>query len=100
MGRLMEDQFLSLLSYVADQVRKKIRQRQAEGIAIAKQQGKHLGRPKLDLGTLSKGQRKTLDEYYSVWKSGDITAVEMMNKLEVKKTTFYKIIKEYEEQLA
>jgi DNA invertase Pin-like site-specific DNA recombinase len=32
MGKLMEDQFLSLLSYVADQERKKIRQRQAEGI--------------------------------------------------------------------
>ncbi len=45
MGRLMEDQFLSLLSYVADQERKKIRQRQSEGIAIAKFQGKHLGRP-------------------------------------------------------
>jgi len=40
MGRLMEDQFLSLLSYVADQERKKIHQRQAEGIAIAKSQGK------------------------------------------------------------
>lgn len=36
MGRLMEDQFLSLLSYVADQERKKIHQRRAEGIAVAK----------------------------------------------------------------
>lgn len=42
MGRLMEDQFLSLLSYVADQERKKIHQRQAEGIAVAKSQGNHL----------------------------------------------------------
>lgn len=42
MGRLMEDQFLSLLSYVADQERKKIHQRRAEGIAVAKSQGKHL----------------------------------------------------------
>jgi DNA invertase Pin-like site-specific DNA recombinase len=52
MGKLMEDQFLSLLSYVADQERKKIRQRQAEGIAVAKAKGKHLGRPKMDLSTL------------------------------------------------
>lgn len=45
MGKLMEDQFLSLLSYVADQERKKIRQRQAEGAAAAKARGKHVGRP-------------------------------------------------------
>lgn len=38
-GRLMEDQFLSLLAYVADQERKKIKQRQAEGIALAKKNG-------------------------------------------------------------
>ena len=53
-GKLMEDQFLSLLSYVADQERKKIRQRQAEGIALAKAEGKHLGRPRIALHTLSK----------------------------------------------
>ncbi|MCD4542356.1 recombinase family protein, partial [Klebsiella pneumoniae subsp. pneumoniae] len=45
-GKLMEDQFLNLLSYVAEQERKKIKQRQAEGIALAKSQGRHLGRPK------------------------------------------------------
>lgn len=36
MGKLMEDQFLSLLSYVAEQERKKIKQRQAEGIISAR----------------------------------------------------------------
>lgn len=40
-GKLMEDQFLSLLSYVAEQERKKIKQRQSEGIIIAKAQGKY-----------------------------------------------------------
>ncbi|QDD87397.1 Resolvase (plasmid) [Bacillus cereus] len=57
MGRLMEDQFLSLLSYVADQERKKIRQRQAEGIFLAKSQGKHLGRPQFNF---SKIKSKTI----------------------------------------
>lgn len=61
MGRLMEDQFLSLLSYVADKERKKIRQRQAEGIAVAKSQGKHLGRPQVNLSTLSKKQLYILE---------------------------------------
>lgn len=45
MGRLIENQFLSLLSYAADQECKKIHQRRAEGIAVAKSQGKHLRRP-------------------------------------------------------
>ncbi|KEO81392.1 recombinase family protein [Tumebacillus flagellatus] len=98
MGKLMEDQFLSLLSYVADQERKKIRQRQAEGIAVAKEKGKHLGRPKMNLDTLSKEQRKVLDQFYPCWKNAEITAVEFMSKLNLKKNTFYKIVNEYEEQ--
>ncbi|HDR7636629.1 MULTISPECIES: recombinase family protein [Bacillus] len=97
MGRLMEDQFLSLLSYVADQERKKIHQRQAEGIAVAKSQGKHLGRPQVTLSTLSKQQMNIIEETHSKWKSGEITAVMFMEMLELKKNTFYKIMKEYEE---
>ncbi|MBJ8025559.1 recombinase family protein [Bacillus cereus] len=97
MGRLMEYQFLSLLSYVVDQERKKIHQRQAEGIAVAKSQGKHLGRPQVTLSTLSKQQINIIEETHSKWKSGEITAVIFMEMLELKKNTFYKIMKEYEE---
>ncbi|WP_367567146.1 recombinase family protein [Lacrimispora sp.] len=43
-GTLISDIVLQLLSYVAQSERESIRQRQAEGIAIAKAQGKHLGR--------------------------------------------------------
>ncbi|MEH6946215.1 recombinase family protein [Bacillus sp. JJ634] len=96
MGKLMEDQFLSLLSYVAEQERKKIKQRQKEGIAVAKAKGKHLGRPKMGLDTLSKSQLKTFQEKYSEWKAGNIKAVEFMQILDLKKNTFYKIVKEYE----
>ncbi|MBG9748840.1 recombinase [Bacillus thuringiensis] len=96
MGRLMEDQFLSLLSYVADQERKKIRQRQAEGIAVAKSQGKHLGRPQLTLGTLSPKQLRIIEETYLKWKNREITGVQFMELLELKKNTFYKIMKEYD----
>ncbi|MFE6709066.1 recombinase family protein [Bacillus thuringiensis] len=97
MGKLMEDQFLSLLSYVAEQERNKIRQRQAEGIAAAKERGQKLGRPTLELKTLSKEQRKTIEENYSNWKDKVITGVEFMNMIGLKKTNFYKIMKEYEE---
>ncbi|OUB62248.1 recombinase [Bacillus thuringiensis serovar higo] len=96
MGRLMEDQFLSLLSYVADQERKKIHQRQAEGIAIAKAQGKHLGRPQLTLSTLSQQQLHIIEKTYSKWKNREITGVQFMELLELKKNTFYKIMKEYD----
>ncbi|ARV91091.1 TPA: recombinase family protein [Bacillus cereus] len=96
MGRLMEDQFLSLLSYVADQERKKIRQRQAEGIAVAKSQGKHLGRPQLNLSALNQKKLYIIEETYPKWKNREITGVQFMKLLELKKNTFYKIIKEYE----
>jgi DNA invertase Pin-like site-specific DNA recombinase len=96
-GKLMEDQFLSLLAYVAEQERKKIRQRQAEGIALAKAKGKKLGRPAINLQTISKEQRQTLENNYHRWKNKEITGVEFMKMLGLKKNTFYKIMKEYEE---
>ncbi|OOZ84917.1 recombinase family protein [Bacillus cereus] len=97
MDRLMEDQFLSLLSYIADQERKKIHQRQAEGIAVAKSQGKHLGRPQLNLSTLTQKQLHIIEETFPKWKNREITGVKFMELLELKKNTFYKIVKEYEE---
>lgn len=42
-GKLMEDQFLALLAYVAEQERKKMKQRQQEGIAVAKAKGVRFG---------------------------------------------------------
>lgn len=99
MGKLMEDQFLSLLSYVADQERKKIRQRQAEGIAAARAEGRHVGRPQYNLDSLSDEQRQVLTDNYHKWKSNEITAVSLMDMIGLKKSTFYKIIKEYEATL-
>jgi len=95
-GKLMEDQFLSLLSYVADQERKKILKRQSEGIAEAKKQGKHLGRPQLKLSTLSSKQRTDLENNYTAWREKKITGVKFAELLVLKKNSFYKIIKEYE----
>ena len=99
MGKLMEDQFLSLLSFVAEQERKKIRQRQAEGIAVAKANGKRLGRPQLNLSTISEEQKKVLKDNYKRWKSQEITGVQFMKLLNLKKNTFYKILKEFENTL-
>lgn len=46
MGKCVEDMLLSLLAYVAQTERKKLKQRQAEGIAIAKAEGKYKGKQK------------------------------------------------------
>ncbi|ARU62745.1 hypothetical protein CBW65_18560 [Tumebacillus avium] len=54
--------------------------------------------PTLNLDTLSKEQRKVLYQFYLCWKNAEITAVEFMSKLNLKKNSFYKIVNEYEEQ--
>ncbi|WP_404331611.1 recombinase family protein [Mesobacillus maritimus] len=101
MGKLMEDQFLSLLSYVASTEREKLLRRQKEGISAAKAAGKvKFGRPSINLKTISKEQRKILKEQYPRWINKEITAVYFSRLLDLKKNTFYKIAKEYEEELS
>ncbi|MGG2072843.1 recombinase family protein [Lysinibacillus irui] len=99
MGKLMEDQFLSLLAYVAEQERKKMLQRQKEGIAVAKAKGKHLGRPQLNLSTLNKQQKADLEGNYQAWQDKTITGVQFAEILGLKKNSFYKIVKEYQKSL-
>ncbi|KGP81539.1 MULTISPECIES: recombinase family protein [Paenibacillus] len=95
-GQLIMDLVLQILSWLAEEERRGIKQAQAEGIAEAKKNGKHLGRPQINLNTLNSEQRSTLDAEYPKWKKRDLSAVEFMKKLDMKKNTFYKIIKAYE----
>ena len=90
LGKLLEDQFLSMLSYIADQERDKIRQRQAEGIIIDKNKGIKCGRPKKEITSL-------FMEIYLDWKQKRITSKESMRILQMKPNTFYRRIKEYED---
>nr|WP_082452093.1 recombinase family protein [Paenibacillus ihuae] len=89
-GKVMEDQFLSLLAYVAEQERKKNRQRQAEGIEVAKADGVRFGRPKVEIDEM-------FIQIYKEWKSGAITATSAMKQLDMKHRTFYRRVNEYEE---
>lgn len=86
--RLISNIVFELLSYMAEKERLKIRQRQREGIDIAKQKGKHLGRPKRNLPV-------QWDEIYAKWTAKEITAVEAMRMLDMKKSAFYRAVKEY-----
>ncbi|MDG4657587.1 recombinase family protein [Ectobacillus antri] len=99
LGSFVSDLVLQVLAFVSERERDNILQRQAEGIKVAKAQGKHLGRPQLNLSTLNKEQRQKLDSNYPKWKRKEITGVEFMTLLELKKNSFYKIIGEYEQTI-
>lgn len=95
---LISNIVFELLSYMAEKERQKIRQRQREGIEQAKKAGKHLGRPVMDWNSIEQEQRELIKEYYPIWKAGDITATKFMEIVELKRNTFYKIMKEYKER--
>ncbi|TKI79038.1 helix-turn-helix domain-containing protein, partial [Bacillus mycoides] len=80
---------LTILSAFAEKERNDIKQRQAEGIALAKKQEKYLGRPPVKI-------TEQFIEAYEAWQSGKITAVRAMRKYDIKRSSFYKLVKEYE----
>ena len=77
---------LTVFGAVAALEREYILQRQAEGIAIAKQQGVYKGRKPI--------VRPEFENVVSLWRQGSITAAEAMNRLNMKPSTFYRKVKE------
>lgn len=98
--RAIPDMILTLLAAFAEKERLDTRERQAEGIAAAKRKGKHLGRPKIAYKTLSSDDKELFKTQYRRWKDGKQTAVQTMDNVDMKKTTFYKIAREYESLLS
>ena len=89
MGTFLSDIVLQVLSFVAENERINIRQRQAEGIAAAKLQGKHLGRPKMQFPN-------DWEHYYTLWKNHDITAKKAMQSMNLSSSSFYKLAKQFQ----
>ena len=89
MGTFLSDIVLQVLSFVAENERVNIRQRQAEGIAVAKARGIHLGRPPKPLP-------ENFHQVYQKWKSGKITGVEAAKECGMPPTTFRYKAKIYE----
>jgi len=81
---------IEVLASIAEQERLTTRQRQSEGIAVAKEAGKHLGRPRISFPP-------DWDEKYAQWKAGEISAVAAMHQLNLKRSTFYKLVSLQEE---
>ncbi len=89
LGTFISDIVLALLSYVAENERINIKQRQAEGIAAAKARGVKFGRPPLPIP----------DNFYQVhkdWRSGKISMEEAGKACNMSPKTFYSKAVRYE----
>lgn len=82
MGTFLSDIVLQVLSFVAENERTNIRQRQAEGIAAAKAKGIKFGRPPLPLP-------ENFYEIHRAWRSKKITLKEAAKACNMPEGTFY-----------
>ena len=77
---------LTVFGAVAELEREYILQRQREGIAVAKQQGKYTGQKRIEAPEFERVAAK--------WRSGDITASKAMELLNMSRNTFYRRVRE------
>lgn len=81
MGTFLSDIVLQVLSFVAENERTNIRQRQAEGIAAAKAKGVRFGRPPRPLPL-------EFHNAYQEWRTGNITCTEAARRCNMPLSTF------------
>lgn len=87
MGAFLSDIVLQVLSFVAENERDSIRQRQAEGIAAAKARGIRFGRPEI----------RSPDDFAQIvapWESKRITIREAVLACGMSESTFYRRLRE------
>lgn len=91
---------IEVLTSISENERQTIKQRQAEGIAVMPidratgkrksiRTGRFIGRPEIQFPD-------NWNEVYTVWRQGNITAVQAMERMNLKKSSFYKLVKRYE----
>lgn len=90
LGTFISDVVLQILSFVAQNERDNIRQRQAEGIAAAKLRGVQFGKPKIELP-------ENFPLLFDKWKEKEITILEFADLCNVCRSTLYTRIKEYQD---
>lgn len=86
-GKFISDIVLQVLSFVAENERTNIKQRQAEGIRIAKEKGVKFGRPK---AILPPNTNDILDKYINK----EINNIEAAKLIGISRGTFFRLIKE------
>ena len=77
---------LTIFGAVAELEREYLLQRQREGIAIAKEQGSYRGRTRLE--------RPDFDRLVQAWRDGKLSEKEVLEKLNMSKSTFYRRLRE------
>lgn len=96
-GQLISDIVLSLLSWMVDEERERIKTAQKEGIEIAKKQGKYKGR-KLKYHSGATGKDKVIYEEIIRLLNNKTSVMEIHNKTGVSRNTVYRIKKELSNQ--
>lgn len=86
-GVFIADLVLQILAYVAETERNFIRQRQAEGIAVARQKG-------IQFGCRRKNVPEEFQKYYLLWSEGRISLRKAAEGLQMNYSTFYRRCKE------
>lgn len=92
LGTFISEVVLQILSFVAENERDNIRQRQAEGIAAAKARGVQFGRPLIPMPD-------NFPELYRNWEMGKISIQEFASSCNMSRSTMYERIAEYRKML-
>lgn len=91
-GKFISDIVLQVLSFVAENERNNIKERQAEGIRIAKEKGVRFGRPKISTPS---NTNEILDKYIN----HEITNIKAAKLIDVSRGTFFRLVKERKQQI-
>lgn len=88
-GKLM----VTMIAAINEFERANLLERQKEGIAIAKREGKYKGRKQIE-------RPANWDDVYTRWRTRQINAKQAIEELKLKKTTFYELLKSWEAEKA
>jgi len=81
---------LTVFAALSQLEREQLKQRQREGIEIAKAQGKYTGRKPISIDW------DKFSNLYGEWKSKKITGRDFMRRMGLTANTFYRRVREYE----
>lgn len=93
LGTLMTDIVLQLFEYIARRENNLARQRQAEGIAMARAKGVHLGRP-------PRPTPEGFEEYYALWRAKQLSFTDFAQKLDVTETQLKWLVRKKRKETA
>ena len=88
LGTFISDLVLQLLSFISENERTTIRQRQAEGIAAAKKRGIRFGRP-------TKEAPQNFEEVILKWQKKEVPLDEILKEYDMSAATFYRRLREF-----